>query len=95
MVFAGTPTTVTPGGTSLITTAPALTTLAAPMEIPWMIHAPVPICAPASTRTPPERTARGRNVRMRAHHAIGITMAPVLTMALDPLCFQAGAPRPP
>ena len=32
MIFAGTPAVVIPGGTSLMTTAPAPTTLAAPMD---------------------------------------------------------------
>src|SRR5688572_23873175 len=44
--FAGTPITVTPGGTSRVTTAPAPTTEPSPTFTPGSTIPPVPTCAP-------------------------------------------------
>jgi hypothetical protein len=41
--FAGTPLTVTPAGTSLVTTAPAPTMALSPIVTPGKINAPMPI----------------------------------------------------
>src|SRR5207302_9228628 len=46
---AGTPTTVSPGATSLVTTAPAPMRARAPTRTPPMITAPEPSAAPRST----------------------------------------------
>src|SRR5215210_7696737 len=46
---AGLPTNVAPGGTSLVTTAPAPTCAPAPIRTPHRIVAPEPIEAPSST----------------------------------------------
>lgn len=56
---AGTPTTVAPGGTSSVTTAPAPTRAPAPIETPSRTLAPVPIKTPAPSSTPPDSVAPG------------------------------------
>ena len=49
MTLAGFPTTVAPGGTERVTTAPAATMALLPMVMPGRMVAPAPIEAPAST----------------------------------------------
>src|SRR5439155_18215325 len=56
---AGTPSTVTPAGTSLRTTAPAATTAAAPTVTPGTTTAPVPRNAPAPILTAPDSMTSG------------------------------------
>ena len=60
--LAGTPATVMPAGTSLVTTAPAPTMAPAPIETPGRTVAPAASQAWSPMRTPPQTVAEGEMV---------------------------------
>src|SRR5436305_11510347 len=86
---AGTPRTVVPGATSLVTTAPPPTVAQTPTVRPGSTTLPMPSNAPSPTTTSPPRRAPGATCAKSPMAQSWSTLAPVLTIAPAPISAYA------